>query len=162
MKSNGWCRPHIKTNSRICKVKGSALVRVSQARARVQFEWFVDRRRPEVTPQLMTRIAKDDWVAGRWKVWGVSYWVLQNNIQQLDAHILVSYSIAHCRASLFEEKAVGSHQLLLKRKDASGVKCKWLNPVAARQYRLSRLARLRELTKIRTEGSNPWSPQGSR
>lgn len=28
MKSNGWCRPHIKTNTPSCKVKGSVMVRL--------------------------------------------------------------------------------------------------------------------------------------
>lgn len=38
IESNGWCRPHIKTNLPARKVKGSVMVQVSQARAVMQVE----------------------------------------------------------------------------------------------------------------------------
>ncbi|TFG97418.1 hypothetical protein E4H12_08675 [Candidatus Thorarchaeota archaeon] len=57
------------------------------------------------------------------------------------------YDIAQVEHLHYREKAVASKPLSSqKRKDAFGVKCKWLNPVAARQYRLPKAASWRELT----------------
>ena len=56
IESNGWCRPHIKTNAPACMTKGSVTVRDSQSSAVMQVKRFVG---------AQAHIDLEDWLSSR-------------------------------------------------------------------------------------------------